>query len=76
MLRVIAVAAGMASVVPAMGGEMTQTALSVHTRFDRSTQSNSKFVLDVELEFGPGVAVILAHRAPANRLCSIALQVY
>ncbi len=41
-----------------MGGEMTQPALSVHVLFDRSAQSNSKFVLDVALDFDPGVTII------------------
>jgi molybdate transport system ATP-binding protein len=41
-----------------MACEMTQTALSVRINFDRSSRSHSKFVLDVALEFDPGVTVI------------------
>ena len=41
-----------------MAGEMTRSALSVHVHFDRSPQSNSKFVLDFALDFDPGVTVI------------------
>ena len=41
-----------------MAHEMTQTALTARVHFDRSARSNSKFVLDVALDFDPGVAVI------------------
>jgi molybdate transport system ATP-binding protein len=42
-----------------MAGEMTKPALSVRVHFDRSPRSNSKFVLDIALEFDPGVTIIL-----------------
>jgi molybdate transport system ATP-binding protein len=41
-----------------MAHEMTQTALTARIHFDRSSRSNSKFVLDVALDFDPGVTVI------------------
>ena len=41
-----------------MAGEMTKPALSVRVHFDRSPRSDSKFVLDVTMEFDPGVTVI------------------
>jgi molybdate transport system ATP-binding protein len=37
---------------------MTQTALTARIHFDRSLRSNSNFVLDVALDFDPGVTVI------------------
>jgi molybdate transport system ATP-binding protein len=37
---------------------MTQTALTARIHFDRSSRSNSKFVLDVALDFDSGVTVI------------------
>ena len=37
---------------------MTKPALSAHIHFDRSTRSDSKFVLDVALEFDPNVTII------------------
>jgi molybdate transport system ATP-binding protein len=37
---------------------MTQTALTARIHFDRSLRSNSNFVLDVALDFNPGVTVI------------------
>ncbi len=41
-----------------MAGEMTKPALVLRIQFDRSPQANSKFVLDVQLEFDPGVTII------------------
>jgi molybdate transport system ATP-binding protein len=38
---------------------MTQTALTARIHFDRSLRSNSNFVLDVALDFPPGVTVIV-----------------
>jgi molybdate transport system ATP-binding protein len=37
---------------------MMQTALTARIHFDRSSRPNSKFVLDVALDFDPGVTVI------------------
>jgi molybdate transport system ATP-binding protein len=37
---------------------MTKPALSARVHFDRSRRSDSKFVLDVTLEFDPGVTII------------------
>jgi molybdate transport system ATP-binding protein len=42
-----------------MAGEMTKPALGAQIHFARSPRSESKFVLDVTLEFVPGVTVIL-----------------
>jgi molybdate transport system ATP-binding protein len=38
---------------------MTQSALTVRVYLDRAPRSNPKFVLDVDLEFDPGVTVVL-----------------
>jgi molybdate transport system ATP-binding protein len=37
---------------------MTKPALSVRMHFDRSPLSNSKFTLDIALEFDPGVTIV------------------
>ena len=37
---------------------MTKLALAVHIHFDRSPGQNNAFVLDVELEFDPGVTIV------------------
>jgi molybdate transport system ATP-binding protein len=42
----------------AVAGEMTQSALTVRVYLERAPRSNPKFVLDVDLEFDPGVTIV------------------